>query len=366
MAIDPNTGQHTVWVMDRGGKQRIHQLLDIDRVEWNRVRDDISTATVHITASKGSPQADALAAIEPGRHEMCIWRGDDRVWEGPITLITDKRNGVELNARDVMHYASRTIMRAEYDNSYPNITYVVQRAKNILVAELARKEALNPPINVVPYIKDYQTPTDAKTSRKTLEYQYLVFEHVDELAARSGMDYTVLGRSILMWDTSQPALGYTRTMTEADFNGETYVSVYGMELATAATVTDGQGRWGTAGGNDPYYGEVELLATAYDEEASTAPTDAELVSQAERNLYGRNPTPLMVRVPDNSSVNMEGGIKITDLVPGVYIPLRATLNIRDVSQMQKLQSVKVIETESGEDVQVVMAPSTKSDEPEGS
>lgn len=363
MPIDPEAGQHTAWVMDRGGKQRIHQLTDIDSIKWERNRDEVSTATVHVTATKDSPQARALNDIEPGRHELCIWRGDDRVWEGPITLTTNKRQGMEINARDIMHYLSRTVIHAGYDNSYPNITYVVQRALNIINAELARKEALTPPINVLPFVQGFQTLTDAKTSRVSLPFQMTLFEHIDDLATKSGMDYTVIGRKLMLWDTSKPAMGYTRVMTEADFNGETYVSVYGMELATRTYVTDGQGHAGSAGGIDSYYGEVELLATAYDEETDEeVPSVAELESQAERNLSMRNPTPLQVRVPDNSSLNMDGGISINDLVPGVYIPLRATLNIREVSQMQKLQSVTVTETADGEDVQIVLYPASRPDE----
>jgi hypothetical protein len=224
---------------------------------------------------------------------------------------------------------------------------------------------LSPAINVLPYLVEHHLASDAETSRRTLPYQYTVWEHVDDLAAKAGMDYTVIGRAIHLWDVHNAALGYTPIATRSDFLGEMYVTIYGMELGTSAVVTDGQGNWGAFGGNDPFYGEIERLATAYDEEATAAPTVAELESQAERNLDGRNPTPLQVRVPDGSSISMNGIFTVENLVPGVYIPLRAEFNAIEISQMQKLQTVRFTESPTGETVQVTLFPASGSDE-EGS
>jgi hypothetical protein len=265
-----------------------------------------------------------------------------------------------------MHYAERTWMVNGYDNSYPNIGYVTTRAATILTTELNRRNALDvgvgmPDMNVTAFIVDHHTATDVKTSSVTVPYQYTVFDHVDTLASNNGIDYTVVGRAIHLWDTSEPALGYTPTATENDFLGDMYVSVYGMDLATRAAVTDGQGNVGTAGTVDSYYGSIETLANPYDENNTAAPSVSDLISQAERNLTGRNPTPLQVRVPDGSSVNMEGIFTIDMLVPGVYVPLVANINSVPISQMQKLASMQVQETSDGETVQVTLAPASKPD-----
>lgn len=370
MAVETVT-RHTAWIMERGGKRRVHEITDITQVEWGRLRDDTSTATVKIAVNAESAQAEALAQLArtTGRYELCIWRDKERVWEGPITLVTFHRENVEIMARDVTHYLARMFMTTTYDNSYPNIDFVIQRCIDILTYELTRRDTIEtgaglPSINVLPYVVDHQLPTDAETSRKTLPYQYEIFEHIDDMAAKAGMDYTTVGRAIHFWDVSNPAMGYTATATEVDFLGEMYVSVYGMELGTVAAVTDGQGNYGIAGAVDPYYGLVERLETAYDEDESAAPTTAELESQALRNLYGRNPVPLQVRVPDNSSISLDGVFTIEQLVPGVYIPLLITIGIVEVSQMQKLNSVKVTETPTGETITVTMFPATAPDEAE--
>lgn len=353
---------HKAFIMERGGRSRIGELLDLTKVKWNRLRDDISEGEVDLSFNSLNRQADLIEKLETGRHELCVYRGKNRVWEGPITLAQYTRTGLTLKAKDVMHYATQTIMHAAYDSSYPNIEFCTSRAKRIMLAEFSRKESLDPPYNIVPFIVEHHFPTDARTSRSTLPYQTTVFEHIDDMAAKAGMDYTVVGRAIHLWDTSRP-LSQSRVVTENDFNGDVYVSAYGSELATLAASTDGQGNYATAGGIDPYYGEVEKLFTAYDEETDESlPTQDELQSQASRNLAGRMPTPVQVRVPDGVSINMNGVLTIDDLVPGVYVPLLATLNARPISQMQKFDKIECEETKDGEVITATLFPASRADD----
>jgi hypothetical protein len=361
VAIDC-VSRHTVTVYDRGGVNKLAEIVDIAAVSWNRVRDDISEASIVLSGAACDEQNGILTSLRSSRHEIVIHRGGERVWEGPITRMSGTRNTFSIHARDVMHYAARTTMRNAYSNAYPNVGPTITRAALIMNTELARKEALDPPINVLPFLVLHQTPTDARTSAATHKYQYQVWEHIDELAAKAGMDYTVVGRAIHFWDTHQP-LGQTQTVTQADFLGDLEVTEYGMELATHAHVTDGEGNYGSAGANDPYYGEVELLTTSGDEtEGETPPTSAEMQSQAQRNLAGRIPTPLVVRVPENSSLNPNGVLTMSDLVPGVWMPLRAEVIGFNISQMQKLQNMKVTEDGSGETITVTLQPASINEE----
>lgn len=357
-----NCENHTAMIFDRGGRTRLGVIDPLSSVSWQRVRDDISFG--NITTTQPTMQClQLLEQVEPNRHELVIFRGTERVWEGPITLIVYHRDSVEIEARDVMHYAYRTVMRASYNNNYPNITTTTQRAVNVLEGELIRKESLNPPINVLPYLVAVHSPDDSRTSRGTAPSQSTVFEDIDSMAAKAGLDYTVVGRSIVLFNT-HTSLGQTQQVTEDDFIGDVIVTAYGMEHATKAWVNDGQGNIGYAGVDvDPYYGEWEILDSAYDEEkGSDAPTTSELFSQAERNLDGRNPVPLTVRVPEGSRLNPNGTLSIADLVPGVHIPLRATLTARVVNQMQKLNKVQVTEDPAGEVIAVSMTQAAIDDE----
>lgn len=354
---------HTAFLFDRGGLTRIVELGPMVSCQWQRIRDDVSKAQIVLAAPECAINIDQ---VEAGRHELVIFRGDQRVWEGPITLVIFERGQVTIEARDVMHYVYRTIMRAAYNNAFPNVVTGVDRARNILVGELARGEALDPPRNVLPFVTTWHHADDARTSRVTIPFQKTAFDDIDDMAAKSGIDYTVLGRALHIHDTHVP-LGRTAPLTEADIIGDIIVTQYGMELATFAAVSGGNGMFGYAsapgantGGVHPYYGLWEILDDAYDEEeGGEAPTLNELNSQAIRNLSGRMPTPITVRVPDGSTLSPASAVGLDDLVPGVQVPLLATLTGRRFSQMQKLDRLDVVEDSSGEAIKITLSPESE-------
>lgn len=356
--------RHTAFLYDRGGKKLLGTMGKLSRVQWERLRDDISGATIDI-AARHADCDKTLGLAAAGRSELVIYREAERVWEGPITHITRQGNSVQLQARDVGHYVYRTIMKSEYNNAYPYIGTATSRADRILRAEMARMEAQDPPVNFLPYLNVHEHATNAGTSAHTFPFEMTCYEHIDALAARGGLDYTTVGRAMHIWDTHRK-LGTTATVSETDFLGDVIITEYGMELATYSAITDGKGRAGVAGGADPFYGLVEILDTAYEESngeewdaadgVQEPPSIADMASQAARVLSGRNPVPVVVRVPDNSSLNPDGVLSIADLVPGVFVPLVANLPGRALSQMQKLDRVTVEETPEGETIQVTLSP----------
>lgn len=356
---------HRAFIYDRGGAAKLFEVSPVTRIHWERLRDDISSALVTIVDPSVGCQKQMLR-VSPHRHELVIFRGDQRVWEGPITLMGWHRDRIEVQAKDVMYYAYRTAMRSGYDNSYPNVDTVINRALDVL-GELSRKEALDPPINVLPHVTAFKTPTDAKTSKITIPYQTTPFQEIDGMAWRSGLDYTVIGRKILLFDR-HTAFSKTPQVTEKDFLSEIIITQYGSEHATWAASTSATGNVGIASapglvdGMDPFYGQWELVDSAYDSDGAADPTQEALVEQAERNLYGRNPVPMHVRVPDNSRLNPDGVLKIEHLVPGIRVPLRATLLTLQVSQLQKLDRVAVREEGgSGESIEVTLFPAEVDD-----
>jgi hypothetical protein len=134
--------------------------------------------------------------------------------------------------------------------------------------------------------------------------------------------------------------------------------MYGMDVCTYSAVTDGEGLWGADYRDQMYYGEVEMLATAYDEENDTTnPSEPELRSQAQRNLSQRFPIPIEVRVPDNSAINPNSETFTFDmLVPGVKVPLMATAGCRSLRQDQKIDKVDIRQDDKGEVVTLTLLP----------
>jgi hypothetical protein len=113
---------------------------------------------------------------------------------------------------------------------------------------------------------------------------------------------------------------------------------------------------GNAGGEDPFYGVWTHVATSENEQGSTEPTQEELNSQAGRDLVGRTPVPVEIRIPGGGGIRPSFDLTIADLIPGVEVPVIATLNLRQISQMQRIEKVSVTETSDTEEVGVDMVP----------
>jgi hypothetical protein len=217
-------------------------------------------------------------------------------------------------------------------------------------------------VNIVPFITKvrHSDPThERKANRKTGAFASSVYDELESLAQTGGLDYTAVGRRIILNDTRVP-VGQTPVLTENDFIGEIVVTSYGMDGATRAYTTGDSGMVGVSGGIDPFYGEWEIIEQMFDEDSEAPPTQNALDNAAEFNLVGKNPPPTRVRLPENTLLNPNGILNIQDLVPGVHMPLRASLFSIDLIQMQKLDTVHVTETgEEGEKITITIGPSPK-------
>jgi hypothetical protein len=352
---------HRAFLFDRGGERRIGELGPLTQVRWGRSRDDTSIGNVFIR-TPSSECGRVIAEAEPGRHELVIYRAGVRVWEGPITRTDENGTHIEVDAKDITHYLNRTIMRQGYDNSYPKIAYATERVRKIITQEVGRKEALSPPVNIIKHLRITTHKKTAKTSRRTVPYEKYVFEDLDTLAAKGGIDYTVVGRALIVNDV-EDIIGEGPTLSSADFDGEISIGGYGMETATRSAVTDGLGKWAATGGIDAYYGEIELLHTIYDEDTSTAErvadhvTTAEMTSQAKRNMSGRYPTPFVIRVPEGSTLRPQRADEIMEyLIPGVRFLINSDKTYRKMKQIQKLDRMVVQEDAAGERISLTFSP----------
>jgi len=371
--------RHTATIFDRGGTKRIGPLLDISSIMWGRNRDAMSEATVRIEGDACDEQSGFISSLRSHRHEMVIYRGQDRVWEGPIHRISSFPSYTEIVAHDVMDYLLHTPMTQEYDNRPPLQGPVSTRIETIIGYELVHDrtqvpvgevtpvtvpgwENLDPPVNILPYLDIHHWPNEAESTSYTKPFEMTVGEHLENLAAQSGIDYTTVGRAIHIWDVSR-SLGRIEQLSEANFFAEVIVTEYGSDHTQAEYVIGQDGIYGSAlnTANLDYYGPWTSITTAFNEEGTTAPAEPELHSQAIRNLVGRSPVPIEVRVPDSSGLVLSDTLTINGLVPGVQVPLRARLNAKPLAQMQKIDSVKVTETASGETIQITLTPTTRAD-----
>jgi hypothetical protein len=365
-------GDNRAFVYDRGGMTMRGEITNLAYISWGRKRDDISNVILRVNEWDEEGK-EFLGSLRSWLHEIVVFRDGKRVWEGPITRIGASRSQVEIEAKDVLGYVYRRIMRQGYNDSYRIVdgqqtgqTTVVMRARQIILNALAYSDP-----NVLQYLTAIDNVGDARQSRVVKDYTKTSWEEIDDLAATAGLDYSTSGRRIMLWDTHRP-VGRLPAMTDGDFGDDLIVTEYGMSAANYFAVTNNDGIWGAADrfGVDNMPGEegfIEQLASSYGENATEGATqtltraakrelERRLAQQADRNISGRWPVPLVVRVPDNTTLSPDLNLGINQLVPGVWIPLRSTETIREVSQWQKLDSVSVIQDAEGEKISVVMSP----------
>lgn len=331
-------------------------------VEWGRLRDDTSEARILAGANRCS---ELVTRQNVGRYELVVERDGKREWEGPITYLNTQGGITEIKAKDISWYLNRTALTRKWDNSGKgNTVFVVDRIRAIIEYECQRKQQLG--YRITDGMIVVESPEGARTARITLPYEKYVFEELDDLAWRNGIDYTVVRRNLILNDTDE-ALGEIRPMTQQDFDGDVGITTYGVELATRSIVTDGEGRAGiyeglTGDGEHPYYGEVVLLHTEYNEgkESDEETPIPVLRSQAQRNYSGRDTPATTLRVPQNSRLSSSAAEELMpNLVPGVQTRvLYDHPNQGTISEMMRLDTMKVTETADGEDVTVALTSAT--------
>lgn len=358
-------GTHRVFIYDRGGKVLRGEITPIQKIQWTRQRDDIGGATI-TTNGFGSDCGQLLSQVHTWMNELVIYRDGVRVMEGPITLIEDAVDGFTIECKDVMGYVYRRIMKQGYNDSYhltagiaEGLLSVVERSRLIIANALVRDDP-----NVLPYLTSFDFPDDARQSRSVPDFAKTAWEEVDDMAQNAGLDYSVIGRRIILNDTHRP-VGRLPEFRPDYFSAPPKITEYGMLLCDLYGVTNNAGLYGVATKpNSPYQG-VEILVSSFGEDAAGAVevlTQAQqqavvkvLTEQANRGIASRYPAPYIVRVPDNSQLMPDVPVGINQLVPGVWIPLRAQGTVIELAQWQKLDQVQVTESEGDEQVRVTLS-----------
>lgn len=367
-------GTHRVVIYRRGGLERVGEIRGITHLDWGRMRDDISTAKV-IIEDWDIDCGNLLARLQTWAYEVVIFRDNgftiDRVWEGPITLLTYEQDRVIINAKDVMAYPYRRIIKQRMsDAGTGNGRTVTARAAQVIQNVMAPDDP-----NVLAYLQVIAHDDDAMQYRSTPAYSRTAFEEVDDMAANAGLDYTAVGRAILLWSTKH-RIGTLPEFRDENLGAAPIVSEYGMSMANVYSVSDGNGVYGEADrlnedDEDPIYGLVEMLSSTWasdseDPTGTYTETGLETIRQSfrefsERSIADRYPPPVVVRVPDNTTLNPNTVLSIQHLVPGVVIPLRSTGTLREVVGNQKLDSITVTEEKGKETITVTMSPFNRDD-----
>lgn len=333
-------------VTSRCGRATVAVLTNFETLSWGRVLDGVSEARVTLPGTC----CDDLNNVRSWANELHVIRDGEEVWAGPIVTIANCRSNVTFVAWDVAGWLQRRVIRSRtcFD---PDCGGVATDGPSI--ADRLVRDAFAPDD---PCVLDYLTTI---TGGPVQERDYLagssyVYPALTDLA-NGALDFTTVGRRLILMPEGY-ALGRTALLSCDSFGDDLCATEDGLGLATSAWVTGKLADnttlvTGSSGGVDAFYGLVEVLQT--DDSVRTA---AAATKQAAGIVNAKNPAPLLVQAPGAASLSPEAPVCISDLVPGVEVPVLLDCTCRQVSQMMRLTKLDVTVDVTGEKVSPLLTP----------
>lgn len=333
-------------VTSRCGRATVTVLSNFTSLTWGRTLDDVSTAQVTMPGNC----CDDINGIRSWGHELHVIRDGDEVWCGPIVTLPSCRSNVTFIAWDVAGWLQRRVIRARtcFD---PDCGGVATDGPSI--ADRLVRDAFAPDD---PCVLEYLTTI---TGGPAQERDYLAASGytIDALKdlSKGALDFTTVGRRLILMPEGY-TLGRTARLTCDAFGDDVCATEDGLGLATMAYVAGKLADTtttvsGSSGGLDAFYGLVEVLQA--DDSVRTV---AAAEKQAAGIVNSRNPAPVLVQPPGASALSPEAPVCISELIPGVEVPVLLDCTCRQVSQMMRITKLDVTVDASGEQVSPLLVP----------
>lgn len=338
---------YQVLVTNRCGTATVCELDHISDMTYGRVMDDTSEAIIVMDLpGKGETDTccDCVGNVRSWIHSVMILRDGELVWgPGPVVNVLYRREQVSITARDVSAWLDVRVIHDDYDYTEEDPLVIAQELINDAMSvddpcDIAGSTFVQVPATLGAIDREY-------TAEDPTQYAGDAFREL----ARTSMDYTVLGNTILMGEPL--TFGPYVTLTDDDFLEDIEVEERGLEAGTKWIVQSELAR-GEAGGMDPYYGLIEQVV----EEAEIEDDDQAAVVASNR-LAASNPAPLYINVPDEARLSPKAPVCFKQLVPGTLVNVNIRQLCREVFTQLRLTAVSVHVTEGGdEEVGITLSP----------
>lgn len=320
---------HTYAVVDRDGGL-VAASGDLTAVQWSRVLNDASTASVTIGVS-GPGCCAQLGNIRSWRHWLNIYRNDDFVWAGPILNADWSFDKVTIDAVDIIGLLDRRVPHQDFTFTDTDIT------------EIARQ-----------LVEDGLAPDDPGHTTTVIgaagvtggrEYEKDIGQTADHLRdlADTGLDFTAVGNNVVILpDDFCDVVG---RLADEDLPEGLTVSEDGASLATRVVVagSDESGAVGTAGGTNSYYGLLERYT-----QQSTITSQAAADTAAAARLKAMLAVPVFIDT-QNVTLSPTANVDIAKLVPGWCVDITTDSTCRTITQQLKITGLTVSEDGGSED-----------------
>jgi hypothetical protein len=357
-ATPPFCGTHRAVLYLRGGTVRVGELTGIINVSWERLRDDISVASVTIAAGCCD---DVLRQVRTLLFELHILRNDEVVWQGPITRLEFDWDTIGIFAEDLLWVAKRRVIERGWNfEKVPSASVLtaVDVTTYLMLDTYAGRHGDD--WNVGPFMNAYAVPAkDQRCYSKVNAAQFTMWQILDDMARYYDLDYTVINRSVKWWDVHTNWLEVAPLYPDHIAQYPRLVE-YGNQYGNRYFRTDGSGYYAMAQRpNAPYgaasYGHwVDILsnATNQDEEVPTDKPSANILrlwqESAEKGIDQLMPPPVSVIIPENSTLLPNSPWNINVLPAGCWFMVHYTHPCRDDVAPVKHKLNRLSVTESGD------------------
>ena len=328
-------------------------LDNITRLHWERALDEVSNAEIIIGlgGDENSPCCECLSEIEPWCHELHITRNGIEEWVGPITQVIYSFNQVRITAVDMIGWLDVKIPAVESnftDMDYDLTDIAFGFSDSILNVALSESNAC-----ILDDVQSY--PNNISGKRKYIAFGATSLEYLNDLA-QSGLNYTTLGRSIILSGEIDQLVPLT-ILRDEHILGEIEVTKNGLQQGNRWYVHyDGDGGipavYSTSSPDTFCYGRVERMRT---EDTLQTAADAQVVG----GLYAEASkiAPRMIEVPEGSKLSPETPWTLSQMVCGARVDVQLSKLCFPVEQSFILSAMEVDETaEDGEEIKITLTP----------
>jgi hypothetical protein len=317
------TETHTYTITDRGGGA-IASSGVLTYVQWSRIINDSSTASVKIAVS-GEDCCAELGNVRSWRQLLNIYRGGVFVWSGFIVNVDWKFDEVVVDAIDIIGLMDRRVPHQSFNFTDTDVADI---------AEALIEDALAPddPGHTVTVIG----PSGVLGGRT---YDVNVGQSADHLRdlADTGIDFTAVGNNIVILpDDFCEVVG---RLSDEDMPEGLSVAEDGASLATRVIVAGSEqsDALGVAGGVNAYYGLLERYV-----EQNNISTQAAADAAAQARLASSLGVPTFI---DTKEVTLAptANVELARLVPGWCLDITTDGTCRTISQRLKITGIQVTE-----------------------
>lgn len=179
-------GTWTAYLAERGGEVLVDEI-DASRLSVNYVLNGEGSAdvTLNSSADRWARCCQMLSAVEPYRHEVHLYRGQQLAFAGPVIQVISGRGNARIVAADLYHWMTKRFLDTDFFASDDLADIFAS------LAELA--VAVDPTINLDVAFREVGITGDRRLSGVTFPR---ISDTLEELA-RTAVDFTVRGRTLL-------------------------------------------------------------------------------------------------------------------------------------------------------------------------